>query len=60
MNMPCGYSRPEGPVHKRGEITGKGWFVGIQWPGVFVKRNVGKLGSAARVDERENKLEINK
>jgi hypothetical protein len=32
------YALPEGPVHKRGEITGEGWFVGMQWPGVFVKR----------------------
>ena len=49
FGAPMVYALPEGPVHKRGEITGEGWFVGIQWPGVFVKRKSdGKVLNIAR------------
>ena len=38
FGAPRVYALPDGPIHKRSEVTEEGWFVGIQWPGVFVQR----------------------
>ena len=34
----CRYAPPEGPVHKRAEVTVEGYFVGIQHPMAMVIR----------------------
>jgi hypothetical protein len=38
FGAPCNYSPIDGAVHKRGELTEDGWFVGVQWPMVLVMR----------------------
>ena len=38
FGAPMVYALPDGPIHKRSAVTDEGWFVGIQWPGVFVQR----------------------
>ena len=38
FGAPLLFSPPEGPIHKRGPIAEKGWFVGIQYPAVLVVR----------------------
>ena len=38
MGAPLVFAPMEGPVHKRGAMSEKGWFVGIQWPAALVKR----------------------
>ncbi len=40
FGAPCLYSDSKGPINKRAPIVEKGFFMGYQWPAVFVKREI--------------------
>ena len=39
FGAPCVYAPIDGPIHKRAAVTSPGFFVGVQWPAVLIRRS---------------------
>ena len=49
FGAPCSFAPMGGAVHKRGDLTEEGYFVGVQWPMALVMRKTdGKVVSVSR------------